>query len=64
MINAVIIDDEIHCRKTLAILLKEYCPEVRLMDQCTDAETGIEAIQKLKTGPCFSRYRNARNEWL
>src|SRR5688572_12470536 len=48
MITAVIIDDEIHCRKTLAILLKEYCPEVRLMDQCSDAETGIEAIEKLK----------------
>src|SRR5687768_4622486 len=48
MITAIIIDDEIHCRKTLAILLKEYCPEVRLMDQCSDAETGIEAIEKLK----------------
>ena len=48
MIKAVIIDDEVHCRKTLAILLKEYCPEVQLLDQCTDAETGIEAIEKLK----------------
>ena len=41
MIRAIIIDDEIHCRKTLALLLKEYCPEVQVIDQCTDAESGI-----------------------
>src|SRR5215207_4294567 len=54
MIKAVIIDDEMHCRKTLAILLKEYCPEVQLMDQCGDAENGIEAIEKLKPDVIFT----------
>jgi two-component system, LytTR family, response regulator len=53
MINAIIIDDEMHCRKTLAILLKEYCPDVQLVDQCRDAATGIEAIQKLKPDLVF-----------
>ena len=53
MIKAIIIDDEMHCRKTLAILLKEYCPEVQLIDQCTDAETGIQAIEKLKPDVVF-----------
>jgi two-component system, LytTR family, response regulator len=53
MIKAVIIDDEMHCRKTLAILLKEYCPEVQVVDQCSDAETGIEAIQKLQPDVVF-----------
>lgn len=53
MIKAVIIDDEMHCRKTLAILLKEYCPEVQVINQCNDAETGIEAIQKLNPDVVF-----------
>jgi two-component system, LytTR family, response regulator len=46
MIKAIIIDDELHCRKTLAILLKEYCPEVHILEQCSDAQCGIEAIEK------------------
>ena len=46
MIKAIIIDDELHCRKTLSILLKEYCPEVQVIDQCSDAENGIMAIGK------------------
>jgi len=46
MIKAIIIDDEMHCRKTLGILLKEYCPGVQVMEQCSDAQTGIEAIKK------------------
>jgi two-component system LytT family response regulator len=53
MIKAVIIDDEMHCRKTLAILLKEYCPEVQVLDQCSDGENGIEAIGKLKPDVVF-----------
>ena len=53
MIKAIIIDDEMHCRKTLAILLKEYCPEVQLMVQCSDAENGIEAIENLKPDLVF-----------
>ena len=53
MIKAVIIDDEMHCRKTLSILLKEYCPEVQVLDQCSDAENGIESIKKFKPDVVF-----------
>ena len=53
MIKAIIIDDEMHCRKTLSILLKEYCPEVQLMEQCDDAETGLNAIEKYKPDLVF-----------
>ena len=53
MIKAIIIDDEMHCRKTLDILLKEYCPDVQVMEQCSDAETGIEAIKKFKPDLVF-----------
>ena len=48
MIKAVIIDDEIHCRKTLGMLLKEYCPGVQVIEQCEDAESGLAAIQRHK----------------
>src|SRR6476660_1277387 len=48
MIKSIIIDDEMHCRKTLSMLLKEYCPDVQVIGQCNDAETGLEAIKKLK----------------
>lgn len=42
------IDDEIHCRKTLGMLLKEYCPDVQVTEQCEDAESGLTAIQRHK----------------
>lgn len=53
MIKAIIIDDEVHCLETLSILLKEYCPEVQLMDQCHSAKKGLEAIEKCKPDLVF-----------
>ena len=53
MIKAIIIDDEIHCRKTLGMLLKENCPDVQVMEQCDDAEAGLEAIKKINQILCF-----------
>jgi two-component system LytT family response regulator len=53
MIKAIIIDDEMHCRKTLSILLKEYCPDVQVMEQFDSGETGAEAIKKLKPDLVF-----------
>lgn len=53
MIKAIIIDDEMHCRKTLGMLLKEYCLDVQVMEQCSDAQTGLEAIKKFKPDLVF-----------
>ena len=53
MIKAIIIDDEIHCLKTLGILLKEYCPDVQVSEQCDHAGAGIEAIKKFKPDLVF-----------
>ena len=53
MIKAIIIDDEMHCRKTLSILLKEYCPDVQVIEQCDNGEAGVEAIKKLKPDLVF-----------
>jgi two-component system LytT family response regulator len=46
MIKAILIDDEAHCLDTLSILLKEYCPDVQVMDQCRSAKSGLQAIEK------------------
>jgi two-component system LytT family response regulator len=53
MIKAIIIDDEAHCRKTLWMLLKEYCPDVQVAEQCPEAESGLAAIQRLKPDLVF-----------
>jgi len=53
MIKAIIIDDEMHCRKTLSILLKEYCPDVQIIEQCDNGEDGVEAIKKSKPDLVF-----------
>jgi two-component system LytT family response regulator len=53
MIKAIIIDDEMHCRKTLSILLKEYCPDVQVIEQCDNGETGVETIKKGKPDLVF-----------
>ncbi|MDX1406735.1 MAG: LytTR family DNA-binding domain-containing protein [Saprospiraceae bacterium] len=44
MLRAILIDDEISCVESLAIELEAYCPDVETIAQCTDAQTGLEAI--------------------
>lgn len=53
MIKAIIIDDEIHCRKTLGMQLKENCPDVHVMEQCEDAQSGLEAIHRYQPDLVF-----------
>src|SRR6185295_10969572 len=48
MINAILIDDEVHCLDTLNLLLSDHCREVRVMEQCNSAKKGLEAIEKHK----------------
>lgn|SRR6476661_5505430 len=47
MINAVLIDDEMHCLDTLAMQLAEHCPDVQILEQCRSAKAGLEAISRL-----------------
>ncbi|MEP6948350.1 MAG: LytTR family DNA-binding domain-containing protein [Ginsengibacter sp.] len=53
MIKVILIDDEMHCIKTLSILLQEYCPDVQVLDTCTDAATGLTAIGSWKPDLIF-----------
>lgn len=53
MIKAILVDDEVHCLDTLSILLKEYCPEVQILEQCGSAKYALAAIEKLKPSLVF-----------
>lgn len=53
MINAIIIDDEVHCLDTLSILLCDYCPEVQVMECCMSAKQGLVAIEKHRPALVF-----------
>src|SRR4028118_428068 len=46
MINAILIDDELHCLDTFSILLEEYCPEVHILETCNSAKAGLLAIKQ------------------
>lgn len=46
MINAIILDDEEHCVKSLLNDLKKNCPSVEVMDTCYSAKEGIMSIKK------------------
>ena len=47
MLKAIIIDDEPDCVQLLALQLKEHCPGVQVVAQCTNPEEGLQAIQVL-----------------
>lgn len=53
MIKSILIDDEMHCLKTLAMLLKEYCANVEVLEMCNDAATGLKAIEQHKPDLVF-----------
>lgn len=46
MIKAVLIDDEKNALEMLEWQLNTYCPEVKVVAMCQQADTGIEAIKK------------------
>src|SRR5215813_5100872 len=53
MIKSILVDDEVHCLDTLNILLKEYCPEVEILQRCSSGKAALDAIEKLKPSLVF-----------
>lgn len=51
--KAVIIDDEKQARVSLSLLLKEYCPEIELSEECQNLPEGVKAIRKHKLDVIF-----------
>ncbi|MBS1751236.1 MAG: response regulator transcription factor [Bacteroidetes bacterium] len=53
MITCILIDDERNALEMMEWLLKTYCPQVHILDMCSSAEAGIEAIRKKKPDVVF-----------
>lgn len=53
MIKAIIIDDEVQGRKLLNVLIKTHCPQITIMDECSDLPNGVKSIRKHKPDLIF-----------
>jgi len=53
MIKAILVEDEVHCLDTLNMMVRDYCPEVQVMDLCDSAEKGLAAIEDCKPDLVF-----------
>jgi len=48
MISCVVVDDEIPCLETMALLLKEHCRSVNIVAMCQSAKEALKVIQSRK----------------
>ena len=46
--DALIIDDEKHCRHVIALLLANQCPEINIVAQCAGGQEALDAIEEYK----------------
>ncbi|MGI9550143.1 MAG: LytR/AlgR family response regulator transcription factor [Aurantibacter sp.] len=46
MMRSIIIDDQLDGRQALRLILAKYCPEVKVMEECENAQAGLSAIQQ------------------
>src|SRR5258705_5181104 len=53
MIRTILVDDEPRRLNSLKKLLQEYCPEIRVIAECTDAETAKDKIELLEPQLAF-----------
>lgn len=51
--NAVIIDDEKRSRESLELLVKDYCPNVNVLDMADSVASGVECVKKHKPDLLF-----------
>lgn len=51
--TAIIVDDELHCREVLRILLDMYCPDVVVLAECEDGFSALNAIEKFQPDIVF-----------
>ncbi|RAJ01569.1 LytTR family two component transcriptional regulator [Chitinophaga skermanii] len=51
--QAIIIDDEKHCRDVLQMLLNKYCPQVKIVAMCNDGTTALAAIAQYEPNLIF-----------
>jgi len=47
-LKAIIVEDEFHSRETLKGFLREYCPEVQLVDEASSVEDAVHKISSMR----------------
>ena len=47
MLRTIIIDDEAHMRQSLEKLVKQYCPNVKIVAKADGVKTGVDTIKRL-----------------
>jgi len=52
-LKAVVVDDEPDCVRLLSLQLKMYCPEVKVVAECTDGEAALKSITTTKPNLVF-----------
>ena len=53
MIKTILIDDEVHCLDTLSMLITDYCPDLKIVEQCISAKDGLTAIDTYQPALVF-----------
>ncbi len=51
--NAIIIDDEPHCRNVIERILDKHCPDIKVVATCADGIEGLKAILQLQPDIVF-----------
>jgi len=51
--NAIIVDDEKHCREVLALLLQKHCPRVTIQAVCPDADSALKELATVQPDILF-----------
>ncbi|MBV6428124.1 MAG: Transcriptional regulatory protein BtsR [Haliscomenobacter sp.] len=51
--NAIIIDDEPHCRNVIERILENHCPDIAVVATCADGIEGLKAILQLQPDIVF-----------
>jgi two-component system LytT family response regulator len=52
-VTAIIVDDEQRARDVLSKLLERNCPNIRVLDKCSDVISAVEKIKELKPDVVF-----------
>jgi len=53
VIKAILVDDELNVRSLLRMLLKEHCPEIEILAECSDLPEAVKTIRRLKPNLVF-----------
>jgi two-component system LytT family response regulator len=52
-IRAIIVDDEMHARENLRIIIEEHCPSIRICGLAEDVESALKLVEETKPNLVF-----------